>query len=127
MVRRALVDATVGAGVTLALSFLPLSSLAGGATAAYRDGGGYARALGLGALSGVAAGVPLLALFAPALWIAGRLGFGIPPSSPAYDLFLAISFALFAVYTVGLSAVGGLAGTWLRRHTSLDLDPTSLL
>lgn len=127
MVREALVDAGAGAAVTLALSFLPFSTVAGGAAAAYRDGGGYARSVAVGALAGVVAGVPLLVLFVPALWIAGRLGFGLPPSSPAYDLFLTIVFALFAVYTVGLSAVGGAAGTWVRRHTSVNLDPASVL
>ncbi|WP_226021565.1 DUF5518 domain-containing protein [Halomicrobium salinisoli] len=124
---RVLVDAAAGAVVTLALSFLPFSSLAGGASAAYRDGGGYWRSFAVGALSGAVAGVPLLALFAPALWLAGRLGFGIPPGAPAYDLFLAIAFALFACYTVGLSAVGGLAGAAIRRHTEFDLDPASVL
>ncbi|WP_225333857.1 DUF5518 domain-containing protein [Halomicrobium urmianum] len=124
---RLLVDAAAGATVTLALSVLPFSPLAGGASAAYRDGGGYVHSFTVGGLSGVVAGVPLLALFAPALWIAGRLGFGITPGAPAYDLFLAIAFALFACYTVGLSAVGGLAGAAIRRHTGIDLDPASHL
>lgn len=127
MIPRVLVDAAAGAAVTLALSFLPFSSLAGGASAAYRDGGGYGRSFAVGALAGLVAGVPLLALFAPALWLAGQLGFGIPPGAPPYDLYLAIAFALFACYTVGLSAVGGLAGAAIRRHTGLDLDPASVL
>ncbi len=124
---RLVVDAAAGAAVTLALSVLPFSSLVGGASAAYRDGGGYAHSLLVGGLSGVVVGVPLLALFAPALWLAGWLGFGIPPDAPAYDLFLAIAFALFACYTVGLSAVSGLAGAAIRHHTGVDLDPASYL
>ena len=67
--------------------------------------------------------VPLLALFLPALTIAGWLGFGIPPSSPAYGLFLALVGTFFLLYTVGLSAVGGLGGIWARQNTDWNLDP----
>jgi hypothetical protein len=121
--RETLTDAGMGAVVTVVLSFLPFSSVAGGAVAAHRNGGGYARGLWLGTLAGVAAMLPLLALFVPALYIAGLLGFGIPPSSSAYDLFLALVFAFFLAYTVGVSAVGGLCGVWARRNTDWDLDP----
>jgi hypothetical protein len=67
--------------------------------------------------------VPLLALFVPALYIAGLLGFGISPSSPAYDVFLGLVFGFFLVYTVGISALGGLCGVWARSNTDWDLDP----
>jgi len=121
--RETLVDAGWGALVTLTLSFLPFSSIVGGATAANRHGGGYLSGLWLGTLAGVGAMAPLLALFVPALTIAGRLGFGIPPSSPAYGLFLALVGAFFLAYTVGLSALGGLGGTWARRNRAWNLDP----
>lgn len=121
--RETLVDAGWGALVTLVLSFLPFSSLVGGAVAASRDGGGYLRGLWLGLLAGVGAMVPLLALFVPALTIVGRLGFGIPPSSPAYGLFLTLVGVFFLAYTVGLSALGGLGGAWAGRHRDWNLDP----
>jgi hypothetical protein len=121
--REKFVDAGWGALVTLALSFLPFSSILGGAVAANRYGGGYASGLWLGTLAGVGAMVPLLALFLPALTIAGWLGFGIPPSSPAYGLFLALVGTFFLLYTVGLSAVGGLGGIWARQNTDWNLDP----
>lgn len=120
-------DAGWGAAVTVVLSMVPFSSLVGGAVAAHRRDCGYLASLGVGALSGVLAAVPLLALFVPALLLAGWLGFGIPSSSPAYGVFLAIVFALFGVYTVGLSAVGGLGGVWARDNTDWDLDPTRWL
>lgn len=125
--RETFVDAGWGALVTLTLSIFPFSSVVGGAVAANRHGGGYASGLWLGTLAGVAAMVPLLALFVPSLAIAGWLGFGIPPSSPGYGLFLVLVFAFFLAYTVGLSAVGGLGGTWLGRHTGWNLDPTRWL
>ncbi|MFC6976130.1 DUF5518 domain-containing protein [Halomicroarcula sp. GCM10025709] len=121
--RETLTDAGVGALVTVVLSVIPFSSIAGGAVAAHRNGGGYGRGLWLGTLAGIAAMVPLLALFVPALYVAGLLGFGIPPSSSAYELFLGIVFAFFLAYTVGVSAVGGVCGVWARRHTDWDLDP----
>ncbi|WP_276272251.1 DUF5518 domain-containing protein [Haloarcula litorea] len=125
--RETLVAAGWGALVTLVLSFVPFSSVIGGAVAADRDGGGYARGLWLGALAGVGAAVPLSVLFVPALAVAGLLGFGVAPSAPAYDLFLVLVGVFFLAYTVGLSAVGGLAGIWVGRHTDRSLDPSRWL
>ena len=125
--RDTFVDAGWGALVTLGLSIVPFSSVAGGVVAAHRHGGGYRSGLWLGTLAGVAAMVPLFALFLPLLYVVGLLGLGIRPSSPGYGIFLALVFGFFLLYTVGLSAVGGLGGTWLRRHTEWDLDPVRWL
>lgn len=125
--RETFVDAGWGAIVTLSLSVIPFSSVVGGAVAANRHGGGYASGAWLGLLSGIAAMVPLLGLFIPSLYIAGLLGFGIPPSSPGYGIFLALVFGFFLAYTVGLSAVGGLGGAWARHNTEWNLDPTRWL
>ena len=114
----------VGALVTVALSFVPFSSVLGGAVAANGVDGGYLSGLKLGTSAGVLAAVPLLALFVPALAVVRWLGFGIPASSSAYDLFLALVFLLFLLYTVGLSALGGLVGVRIRERTSWDLDPS---
>jgi len=120
--RESVTNAGIGALVTVALSFVPFSSVAGGAVAAANHGGSYRTGLWLGTLAGVCAMVPLLALFLPALYIAGLLGFGIPPGAPGYDLFLALVFTFFLLYTVGLSALGGLGGVWIPAHTDWDLD-----
>jgi hypothetical protein len=120
--RESVRNAGLGALVTLALSVIPFSSIAGGAVAAANHGGGYRAGLWLGTLAGVCAMVPLLAFFLPALYIVGRLGFGIPPGAPGYDLFLALVVGFFLLYTVGLSALGGLGGVWLRGHTDWDLN-----
>ena len=120
--RESVTNAGVGALVTVALSFIPFSSMAGGAVAAANHGGSYRTGLWLGTLAGACAMVPLLALFIPALYIAGLLGFGIAPGAPGYDLFLALVFGFFLLYTVGLSALGGLAGVWVSAHTDWQLD-----
>lgn len=120
--RESVTSAGIGAFVTVALSFVPFSSVAGGAVAAANHGGGYRTGLWLGTLAGVCAMVPLLVLFVPALYIAGLLGFGIPPGAPGYDLFLALVFGFFLLYTVGLSALGGLGGVWISAHTDWQLD-----
>jgi hypothetical protein len=121
--RSVLTDAGIGALVTVGLSFLPFSPLLGGAVAANRHGGGYRRGLWMGVLAGVGAMVPLLVLFVPALFLAGHLGFGISPSAPEYEVFLVLVAALFLLYTVGLSAAGGLGGTWVGKHGGWDLEP----
>lgn len=121
--RATLVDAGWGALVTLALSVVPFSPVVGGAVAANRHGGGYLNGLWLGTLAGVAAMVPLLGLLVPAVYVAGLLGFGIPPGTPGYGLFLVLVGLFFLVYTVGLSALGGLGGVWLRDNSERNLDP----
>lgn len=122
-----LAAAAVGAVVTVVFSVIPFSPLLGGAVAAGRYGGGYARGVGVGALSGIAAAFPLSLLLVPALWLAGLLGVGIAPGDPAYAAFLAVVAALFLGYAVGLSALGGLAGVSVERYTGRDLDPVRWL
>lgn len=123
----ALVDVGLGALVTVVFSFVPFSSVAGGITAASRRDGGYLWGLGVGTAAGVLAAIPLGVLFVPALVIVRRLGFGVAPAPPAYDLFLAIVVLLFLSYTLGLSALGGVAGVWIRTKTTWNLDPVEWL
>jgi hypothetical protein len=117
------VDAVYGAVVTVVLSFIPFSSVLGGGVAGFRQECGYLRGGGVGLLAGILAAIPLVALFVPALWIAGSLGFGVAPSSPAYDVFLALVGVFFLVYTVGFSALGGVVGVWIRHNTDWAFDP----
>ena len=111
-------DAGYGALLTLALSVIPFSPVAGGVASGFRSDGGYLRGL---------AALPLAVLLVPALRVVSWLGVGISPSSPAYDVFLALVVGLFLAYTVGLSVVGGAVGVWARRHTAWNLDPARWL
>jgi len=119
--------AAVGAAVTVVAAVIPFSPLVGGAVASYRAESGWIGGLGVGTVAGAFAGLPLLVLFVPALAIAVWLGFGIQPGAPGFELFLAIAFGLFVAYTVGLSAVGGVGGVWVRRSTRWNLDPGRFL
>ena len=115
--------ALAGGIVTVVLSVIPFSPVVGGAVAAIRYDRGYLAGLGVGALAGVVAAVPLGALLVPVVWAVGYvLGLGVSPTSPAYGVFLAIVGGLFLGYTVGGSSLGGLAGVAVRRHTDWDLD-----
>ncbi|WP_415382653.1 DUF5518 domain-containing protein [Halosimplex sp. TS25] len=120
-------DVGYGALVTLALSVIPFSPVAGGAAAAFRGETGYLAGVGLGLLAGVVAVLPLALVLLPALRVVAWLGVGISPASTAYGLFLGLVAALFLAYTVGLSAVGGAVGVWVRRHTDWNLDPVRWL
>jgi len=118
-----LADVGTGALVTVFLSFLPFSSVLGGAVAASRRDGGYIAGFGTGLAAGLVAMVPLLALLVPSLSIAGTLGFGVGPSAPAYEVFIGLVFLFFFCYTAGLSALGGIVGVWARDNTDWNLDP----
>jgi len=120
-------DAGYGALLTLALSVIPFSPVAGGAASAFRSGGGYLRGLAVGSFAGVLAALPLVVLLVPALRVVRWVGVGISPSSPTYDVFLALVVGLFLAYTVGLSVLGGAVGVWARRHTAWNLDPARWL
>lgn len=119
------VPALSGAAVTIFLSFLPFSPVAGGAVAAVRYDRGYLAGVGVGLLAGVLAAIPLIAAVVPAVWLVSTLGYGVSPNSPVYDVFLAIVAAMFLGYTVGLSALGGPVGVALDRHTTVRVDPAT--
>ena len=104
------VNALIGAAVTVALSFLGLSPLLGGAAAGYlerRDGGR------VGALAGLFATVPMLLLVVFGGVLLGFLGFGDVLGS-VLVLLLVVLFV--AVYTVAFSAVGGVLGVYLAEE-----------
>lgn len=104
------VNALIGAAVTVGLSFLGLSPLLGGAAAGYlerRDGGR------VGALAGAFAMVPMLVFVVFGGFLLGILGFG-DVFSGLVVLLLVVLFV--AVYTVALSAVGGVVGVYLAEE-----------
>jgi len=118
------VNAVVGALISIVLTpAIPLAPVLGGAVAGYLESEGGSAGLRVGALSGVLAVVPLLLLFV----LLGNLLFvvlasvaGAPPGLAELGGLVLVVAAIFAVvYTVGLSALGGWLGGYVRREIDI--------
>lgn len=125
--RSTLVNAIIGAAVTVVFAFLPFSPVLGGTVAGYLQRGDYREGGKVGAISGILATVPI-ALFvtfvaafltiAPA--VGGRTGVGL-----FFGFLFVVIASFFLVYTVGLSALGGVIGVALAdefRDDSRDAE-----
>jgi len=104
--------AVLGAVVTALLSFIPFSAVAGGAVAGYFEHDDTGRSVSVGALSGVLATVPAIAITAfvtvglyAGLAAVGESGLGIVTAAA---MLLGLLFT--AAFGAGLGAVGGFAG-----------------
>jgi hypothetical protein len=104
-------NALIGAVAGVVLSFLPFSPVLGGAAAGYlerRDG------LRVGTIAGLFMAVPflgLLVLFGG--FVAAFLGFGDVFAAGSILVVGVVVFLFTVVYTVLLSAVGGLVGVYV--------------
>jgi hypothetical protein len=109
-------NAVIGAAVAVFASFIPFSTVVGGAVAGYLEGGTSSDGLRVGAISGgiqmliaIVLGAIFLVFFSAVLASAGGaelIGVGI--------LFFLVAIVATAVYTVALSALGGWLGNELR-------------
>lgn len=108
-------NALVGGVVTVVTAFVPFSPVLGGGVAGYLQQGGDREGLRVGALAGLLAAVPLVAIVGLIVLV---VGVGIAASGevagPVFVIGILLVVALFVVgYTVALSAVGGLVGAAL--------------
>jgi hypothetical protein len=116
-----LINAGIGLVASIVLSFLPFSPLLGGAVAGYLEGGDGRDGLRVGAISGalgLVVGAVVLVLFV--------VGFGVVFSgapSPQAGLLGSLSLVFFVVgsvvgvvYLLGLSALGGAIGNYVKRN-----------
>jgi hypothetical protein len=120
-----LLNAVIGAAVTaLVSSIVPVAPFFGGALAGYLEGGTRSDGLRVGAISGVIGAVFLgfvLAAFAfvATLFLAGTSG---SLSAGAVGLlFFAVVAVVAGLIVVGLSAVGGWVGNYLKYETDGSL------
>ena len=127
-----LVNAVIGAIVNVvAGSVLPFGPVIGGAAAGYLQGGSREDGLKVGAIAGVIALIPIflfLTIFGGlffAIVAGGTMGGGMPggfPFAAGGIGFVVVLFLLFgAVYVVGLSAVGGYLGNYVKYDTDVDI------
>ena len=109
--RSRLVNALIGAVVSVVTALLPFSPVLGGAVAGYleREDG-----VSVGALSCVIAAIPL----ALVIFLAASLFFFVPDAAAAGGIFVlvALGVVLASLYTIGLGALGGIVGVYLARE-----------
>ena len=114
-----LLNAVIGGVASIVLSFVPFSPVLGGAVAGYLHGGDRGAGVRIGVYAGVVAAIPfaLILLFAIAVF-GVFLSFG-SGSGAVLLLFVLLALVVAAVYTVGLSALGGWLGNYVRYDTDL--------
>lgn len=119
--RSTIVNAVIGAVAAFVLSFVPFSTVLGGAVAGFLEGPNGRDAAVAGALAGAIAAVPFV-LFGFGAIVFFGVGLGVAGFDAAAIGFLALiafaSLALAAVliYTVGFSALGGLLGAYIAEE-----------
>ena len=100
-------NAVLGGVVGIVLSFVPLSPVLGGAVAGYLEGGDTDDGLRVGALAGLVALLPLSVI---GFFLLFLLGFGA--NSAVLGVLGLVAFLFVTIYTVGLSALGGVIGVY---------------
>ncbi|MFC6719683.1 DUF5518 domain-containing protein [Natrialbaceae archaeon GCM10025810] len=111
--KRTLVNAVIGAAVSLLLSFIPFSTVLGGLVAGFLEGSDVGDGAAAGALSGAIAFLPMAAF---AFAILAFVGVGVVanavPLSGLLAVILVVAFVttMIFAYTVGLALLGGVLG-----------------
>lgn len=108
--RSPVIDAIIGGIVGVILSFIPFSPVIGGAVSGYLQNGTSEEGLKIGAGAGL---VMLLPFVFIGFFLLMLMGLGGTPAAFAVVAFLALGMA--SLYTVGLSALGGYLGVYLRQ------------
>ena len=117
-----LLNAAIGVVASIVLSFIPFSTLLGGAVAGYLEGGTSRDGLVVGAISGVFGlilGAMFFVVFVLFLGVFA-IGAGAPPGASGLGILAVLLFAFVgALYTVGLSALGGLVGNFAKNELDI--------
>jgi len=118
------VNALVGAVITaVASSFIPFAPVLGGALAGYFQGGTRSDGLKVGAISGGIALIPVLGILFLVFSFFGfvALGSGEAAGFAIGGVVVVFVFLFALVYTVGLSALGGWIGNYVKYDTGIDI------
>lgn len=112
-----LLNAVIGAAVTVVLSFTGFSPLIGGGVAGYLQRGTRTGGAKVGAIAGALAFLPFVFLVVVALGFFTMVGTGV--GMPGGFELLVISFILLPLvflWNVGLGAAGGYLGVYVREE-----------
>ena len=116
-----LLNAVIGGVASIVLSFIPFSPVLGGALAGYLQGGDRSTGLRIGVYAGVVAAIPLALVLIAVIAIFGFV-LAIPPGGGEGAAILVVFLVVLvfvALYTVGLSALGGWIGNYVKYDTDL--------
>ncbi|WP_306055988.1 DUF5518 domain-containing protein [Natronococcus wangiae] len=102
-------NALIGGIAGVILSFIPLSTILGGAIAGYLESGGSEDGLKVGAIAGLVMLIPFVFFGFFLLFILGVAG-----TPAAFGLLGLLALFFAALYTVGLGALGGVLGVYLK-------------
>lgn len=113
--KRQLINAVIGAIASFVLSFIPFSTVVGGAIGGYLQGPNRREGLTVGALAGLLAALPFAAFGFLFVVITGfgAFGEGGGVAFGFFFLFLLVALFFLLLYTVGLCALGGYIGSYL--------------
>lgn len=112
-----LINAIIGAVVTIVTSFVPFSPVLGGGVAAWLEKGDRTEGAKVGALSGALISLLLLPLLFFGLLIA-PFDFGLT------FLLMLFVVVLGAAYLIGFGALGGYLGSYVREERTRNAPPT---
>ncbi|WP_174811785.1 DUF5518 domain-containing protein [Salinadaptatus halalkaliphilus] len=116
---RTIVHAIIGAVVGVVLSFIPFSTVIGGAVAGFLEGPDNREGAIVGALVGAITFLPFVGI---GLLLIAFMGVGIGTAGvPIGGALIALLFFVFALsivllYTVGMAVLGGYLGAYLARE-----------
>lgn len=115
-----LINAVIGAIVTVFLTFTGFSPVIGGAVAGYLQQQSRRSCTKAGALSGAIAFLPFLffisLLFGLMTFLSPMGGHIGIPNGPAVIVIFLLVFPIVALWNIGLGALGGFLGAYLREE-----------
>jgi hypothetical protein len=112
-----LLNAVIGAAVTVVLSFTGFSPLLGGGVAGYLQRGDRMEGARVGAISGALASIPFVLLLVFVFGFFGVFLAGGAPAEAGFGLVIVlVVFVLALVWNIGLGAAGGYLGVYVLQE-----------
>lgn len=110
-----LLNALIGAIVSVVFAFLPFSTVLGGGVAGYLQRESREDGLRVGAYSGLIAAIPILlvVVFIGSVFFVGAY---FEPRAAIGFVFVFFAVVVALVYSVGLSALGGYLGAYIANE-----------